>query len=120
MNAALAVALGGALGSLARYALGLALQGWKFPYATLTVNVLGSLAMGALVAWLAGRSDLPLWLKPGLSTGVLGGFTTFSALAIETLLLAKGGSAGLAAANVLLNIGLGLLACGLGYRLVAG
>lgn len=115
----LAVALGGASGSLLRYALGLwartALPG--FPLATLAVNSIGGLCIGLLFAISASRPDFPDWLRAGLITGVLGGFTTFSAFSLETLLLWREGQAALALANVGLNLLLSLGSCALGLWL---
>lgn len=119
MSAALAVAIGGALGSLARYGTGLWLRPWSgaFPWATLAVNVLGSLAIGFIWATLAARPASPEWLRLGLMTGVMGGFTTLSALSLESLLMLQAGAAGLALLNLLANLLLGLAACGLGFWL---
>lgn len=83
----LLVALGGAVGSVARYGVGLAagrLFGLGFPWGTLTVNLVGGLAMGLLAARL-GPEDESLRLLLGV--GLLGGFTTFSAFSLETLRL---------------------------------
>ncbi len=108
MTQALWVALGGALGSLARYGVGLAAARWfgaGFPWGTLVVNVLGGLAMGVL-AVRAGPEQVTLRLALGV--GLLGGFTTFSAFSLETLrLLQQHPSAGIgyAAASVLLSVG---------------
>ncbi len=114
-----AVALGGATGSLARYALGLwarvAVPG--LPLATLTVNAVGGVLIGVIFAIGAGRPDLPEWLRLGLITGVLGGFTTFSAFSLETLLLWREGQGVLALANVALNLLLSLGGCALGLWL---
>ena len=119
MSTWLAVALGGALGSLARYALSLlcraAVPG--FPLATLIVNAVGGLCIGLIFALTAARPDTPDWLRTGLITGVLGGFTTFSAFSLETLLLWREGSAGLALANIALNLLLSLGGCALGLWL---
>lgn len=117
MKAALAVALGGALGSLARYVLGLWLKGFAlaFPLATLIVNVLGGFAIGLLAGLSLTRPELPEWLRLGLMTGLLGGFTTFSAFSLETLLLWREGHVAMALANVAANLLLGLAACALGF-----
>lgn len=119
MSTWLAVALGGALGSLARYALGLlcraAVPG--FPLATLTVNAVGGLCIGLIFALTATRPDTPEWLRTGLITGVLGGFTTFSAFSLETLLLWQEGRSLLALANIALNLLLALGGCALGLWL---
>lgn len=76
------MAVGGALGALARHGLAVALPAapGTLPVATLLTNVTGCLALGLLVG---ARPDAP-WLRPFLATGVLGGFTTFSAFALET------------------------------------
>lgn len=119
MSTWLAVALGGAVGSLLRYALGLwarvAVPG--FPLATLTVNAIGGLCIGLLFALTASRPDTPEWLRTGLVTGVLGGFTTFSAFSLETLLLWREGQGVLALANIGLNLLLSLGGCALGLWL---
>ncbi|MBG0816295.1 CrcB family protein [Planomonospora sp. ID82291] len=80
-----AVACGGALGALARHGLGAALPTapGAFPWTTLAVNLLGCLLIGALVVVLAALEPHPL-AGPFLSTGVLGGFTTFSSFAVDT------------------------------------
>lgn len=119
MSTWLAVALGGASGSLARYALGLWARAHLpgFPVATLAVNVVGGFFIGVVFAATAARPEFPPWLRTGLVTGVLGGFTTFSAFSLETLLLLREGSALLALANIALNLLLSLAACALGLLL---
>ena len=116
MSLWLAIAVGGASGSVARYALGLWLRAAvpAFPLATLVVNALGGLAIGWLFVVSEGRPD---WLRLGLMTGVLGGFTTFSAFSLETLLLWQEGRAMAALANIALNVGVSLAACALGLWL---
>lgn len=96
--AVLAVAVGGAVGSLARYGLNRALPhpDGGFPTATFLANVLGCLLIGALLVTLTGLPRAPRWLRPLLATGVLGGFTTFSAYAVEAQTLLTGGRAWLA------------------------
>lgn len=86
----LAVALGGAVGACLRWVLD---QGWAqgWPWATLTINLVGSLLLGVLTV-LASRPAFPGWVRPGLGTGLLGGFTTFSAYAVQVHLLS--GAAG--------------------------
>lgn len=117
MNASVlaAVAAGGALGSLARYAVGvLARTVWPgWPWGTLLVNVSGSLAIGLLFALFAERGA-PDWLRFGLITGVLGGFTTFSAFSLETIELMRGDGVAGAAVYVFASLVLSLAACGLG------
>lgn len=102
----LAVAIGGAAGSVLRYWASNAvylLTGRMFPYGTLAVNVLGSLIMGALYLLFAERQLPPEWRVVCL-VGFLGGFTTFSAFSIETVLLLERGEPGKALANVLLSV----------------
>jgi len=115
----IAVAIGGASGSLLRYLLGLwarvAVPG--FPLATLVVNAVGGVCIGLIFALTAARPDTPEWLRTGLVTGVLGGFTTFSAFSLETLLLWREGQGALALANIALNLLLSLGGCALGLWL---
>jgi CrcB protein len=106
----LQVALGGALGASARYLTGIAvarLLGREFPWGTLIVNVVGAFAMGVLVVALAHLSANRF--APFLMTGVLGGFTTFSAFSLDAVALFERGQIGLAAAyvagSVLFSIG---------------
>lgn len=108
-----AVAVGGALGSACRYAAGLALAG-SFPAGTLVVNTLGSLLLG----WLAAQGlGLPVGPRLLLGAGFCGGFTTFSALSVDTLRLWGEGRPGVALLNLGLNLALGLGAAGLGLWL---
>lgn len=113
----LAVALGGAGGSLARWQIGLwcRAQGWQFPVATLIVNVLGSFAIGFLAGWFIAR-PVPDWVRLGLLTGVLGGYTTFSAFSLETAELFRD-QPGIALLNIGLQLALGLGACFMGLLL---
>jgi CrcB protein len=106
--------LGSVLGTGARTLVGLALPveagGW--PWATLAVNVLGSFVLGAVFGR-ADRGRAPAWLHgPGFTTGVVGSFTTFSALAAEAAGLAPGTAVGYAAAS----LAGGLLAAAIGWR----
>lgn len=97
------VALGGALGAWLRYMVGLAwarsisaASAAAFPWATLTVNLLGSLAMGLLTGWLAGSGQGSESWRLLLGVGVLGGFTTFSAFSLDVVSLAQRGAIGTA------------------------
>jgi fluoride exporter len=113
MHPALAVALGGAAGSLARFYLVVAMKRLDtvFPWGTLLVNVLGSFLIGAVWAWFLDRPDTPEWVRVGLMTGVLGGYTTLSSVSLETVLLLESGAYWQAGANVAANLVLGVLAC---------
>lgn len=113
----LSVALGGAIGASARFAVNLAaarLFGMGFPVGTLCVNVLGSFAMGVLAVLLLDRASP---LAPFLLTGVLGGFTTFSAFSLDTLILWERGQPGLALVYVILSVAASLLAVFAGLAL---
>lgn len=103
------VALGGAIGASARYLTGTAmlrLLGPGFPWATFAVNVLGSVLMGILVVALAHGGNR---FAPLLMTGILGGFTTFSAFSLDAYALFERGQTGLAAAYVAGSVGLSIL-----------
>lgn len=102
------VAFGGATGASLRFLVGQALA---FPMATLAVNIAGSLAIGALFVLLQGRGAA---LAPLLITGVLGGFTTFSAFSLDTLRLVEAGRAGAALAYVSGSVLLSIAACAMG------
>jgi fluoride exporter len=122
VKALLLVALGGAVGSVARYKLsGLVLHhtiDWRFPAGTFAVNVLGCLAAG-LLAGLAEKHDmLSADARLLLFTGILGGFTTFSAFGLETMHLLKRGDFMVAGANVVLSVMAGLVALWLGFAAI--
>ena len=114
------VALGGALGSVARYACsGIAVRwlGAGFPYGTLFVNVAGSFAIGLLAA-LASADSKPIVIgdtRAFLMIGVLGGFTTFSSFSLETLNLARSGQLAAAGWNAAASLVLCLVGVWLGY-----
>lgn len=122
MTTWIAVMLGGALGSAGRYGVGLWLKNIypTFPAATLVVNTVGGLLIGLIAAYSMGRADFPAALRLGLMTGVLGGFTTFSAFSLETLELWQNGNTGAALLNIALNVVLSLAACALGLWLARG
>lgn len=109
MNVVLAVACGGALGSLLRYAMGLLVQQ---PWATLAVNLTGSFLIGLCVLYFA-SGESPL-LRLLVITGILGGFTTFSAFTMDSLMLLQLGEWGKALLYIGGNTLGGLLACALG------
>jgi len=101
------VALGGAFGASARYgiaALMLRLMGPGFPWGTLTVNVVGSLAMGLLVEGLALKFSISPEMRVLIVTGFLGGFTTFSAFSLDTANMIERHAYAPAAAYVLASV----------------
>jgi fluoride exporter len=116
----LLVAAGGAIGSLARWYLGTWLQtasGSAFPFGTLGVNVFGSLVIGFLLGIGAADGGIKDGWRLFLVTGVLGGFTTFSAFSAETLLMMRGSEYGPAAVYVAISITFSLVAAGLGLAI---
>lgn len=109
------VALGGAIGASLRYLTSLGAMRWigpGFPYATVIVNVLGSFLMGVLVVVLARKGGTQL--APFLMTGILGGFTTFSAFSLDTLTIWERGQHGLALLYVGVSVALSLAAIAAG------
>jgi crcB protein len=112
MTNLLLVAFGGAIGASARHLVNMAsmrLAGPTFPWGTLVVNLVGCLAMGILVEVIARRLEASGALRLFLATGVLGGFTTFSAFSLDFALLWERGAAGHALAYALASV-LGSLA----------
>lgn len=118
MQAYLLVFLGAGIGGVLRHGVNVGcarLCGTAFPWGTLTVNVIGSFLMGAIAAWLAFKAGEG-WSQPVrlfLTIGILGGFTTFSAFSLDTILIWERGQMGLAAAYVAASVVLsiaGLLA----------
>jgi len=96
------VAIGGALGASARYMTNVAVMrliGPGFPWGTVAVNIVGSFLMGVIVVVLAHREGMRL--APFLMTGLLGGFTTFSAFSLDALTIWERGQIGVAASYVL-------------------
>ncbi|WP_063581575.1 fluoride efflux transporter CrcB [Achromobacter ruhlandii] len=115
------VFIGGGLGSAARYGMSLAALrlGWiAFPYATLATNVIGCFVMGLITELLALKFSVSQPTRLFLTTGIVGGFTTFSTFALETALHVEQGRAGLALLYAGLSLGLGLAALFGGMALV--
>ena len=108
-----AIAIGGALGCWARYAQSNLVQtvfGRNFPFATLSINVIGSFLMGFLFILTLERLMIPPSVRVGVLTGVLGGYTTFSTFEMETLLLAESGQFFKAGLYVVLSVVIGFAA----------
>ncbi len=119
MTALFQVALGGALGAVLRYLTGLGVLrlfgATPLPLGVLTVNILGALLAGLFVGLAAQRGLTHL--SPFILTGILGGFTTFSAFSLEAVTLYERGALGLAAIYVLANVTFSLAALMLGLAL---
>jgi len=118
------VASGGAVGSVLRYVVtGLAQRLFasgggaavSFPFGTLVVNVTGSFLIGLLVGMAESRAVLGTEARLLLVTGLLGGYTTFSAFSLETLILVRAGQSGVALSSVVLQVCLGIAAAFAGF-----
>jgi CrcB protein len=107
------VAAGGAVGSVLRYLISDALDRRAAPWGTILVNLLGSLALGVLVGWFARRGADSV-IRIAVGVGLLGGFTTFSSWAVETIALWDAGKITAAVTNVVVSLVAGLLAAGIG------
>ena len=114
------IAVGGALGTLARYELSRAVpvRPGTLPITTLLINVVGALLLGALLGTIGRTAPNDRTMRPLLGVGLLGGFTTFSTFAVETVQLVRHDDAALAAVYVIASIALGLAAARAGERLV--
>jgi len=109
----LIVFLGAGLGGALRHGVNVAstrLFGFSFPYGTLVVNVVGSFAMGLLAGYFAYRPGIPQHMRLFLTTGILGGFTTFSTFSLDAALLIERHQFGSAAAYVVGSVAAGLAA----------
>jgi CrcB protein len=107
MNAFLAVFLGAGIGGALRHAVNLAalkLLGSGFPFGTLVVNIIGSFIMGLAIEWFALKSDPGQMLRLFLTTGILGGFTTFSAFSLDAALLIERGAYVMASVYILASL----------------
>ena len=111
----LSVAVGGAIGAVLRYLIGMAMV---FPLGTLMINVLGSLCIG--IVWAVfNAKGLQAWL-PLIMTGILGGFTTFSAFSLDTLRLIEAGRLAAAGGYVMASVLFSLVACAAGLWIAKG
>ncbi len=119
----LIVFLGAGIGGALRHGVNVAATrqfGLGFPFGTLIVNILGSFAMGLLAGYFAFRPGISQHMRLFLTTGILGGFTTFSAFSLDTALLVERHSYGLAAGYVVGSIAAGLSALFFGLALFRG
>ena len=121
MNAILAVAVGGAAGSVMRYLVVGRVAHWlgaSFPWGTLTVNILGCLIYGALAEIFARRWSPGGDVQALLTVGFLGGFTTFSAFSLDVYTLIEHGASIQAAAYILASVAISILAFFAGLHLL--
>jgi CrcB protein len=117
------VAIGGALGSVARYLMQTLIgkySGVTFPYGTLIVNISGSIIMGLFIGWLAGRQTLSNAqdLRLFIAVGILGGYTTFSSFSLEAITLYEEGKVAAMAAYIIASVVISLLGLLAGLRLM--
>jgi CrcB protein len=124
-TASLLVATGGAAGSWLRFCVGRAwtallgpVRAGVFPWATLSVNIVGSVAMGLLVGWLARSASGSEGTRLLLAVGLLGGFTTFSSFSLEVVSLIQRAQPGLAALYMAITLGAGLIGLWLGLYMM--
>jgi fluoride exporter len=112
MRTAVAIAVAGALGALARYGVdgAVARRAAGFPWGTFIVNVSGAFLLGAVFTLLGERLTVAPWLRGAIAIGFLGGYTTFSTLSLESYRLLEARSYVLAGANLLGSCAAGLLA----------
>ncbi|MGF6171926.1 fluoride efflux transporter CrcB [Ensifer sp. 4252] len=121
MSHLLLVGAGGAIGSIARYLLGLwTLQRWgpSFPWGTLGVNVTGSFLIGLLAELIMRKFGASAEMRLFLITGVLGGYTTFSAFSLDAIMLLERGNAALAITYIAASVVLSILAVFAGLALM--
>ena len=121
MNVYLIVFLGAGLGGALRHGVNVAALRWLgmgFPYGTLIVNVVGSLLMGLLAGYFATKADPGQAWRLFLTTGVLGGFTTFSAFSLDVAFLYERGEIAMTAVYVLASVGVSVAALFVGIFLM--
>ncbi len=123
LRTALIVFVGAGLGGLARHGVNVSTArafGLNFPYGTLTVNVVGGFLMGVIAGWFALRANYE-WAAEGrlfLATGIMGGFTTFSAFSLDTMLMIERQDYSTAALYVFASVALSIIALASGLWLV--
>lgn len=117
----LIVFLGAGIGGMARHAVNTAaarILGYGFPWGTLTVNILGSIIMGLLTEFFVVRTGLPQEVRLFMTTGLLGGFTTFSTFSLDTVTLWERGQWGLATGYVMTSLVVSAVGLFLGLSLI--
>ena len=117
----LIVFLGGGLGAALRHGINLGiarLLGTGFPYATLLINVTGSIIMGLAAAYFAFKGDASQHWRLFLTTGILGGYTTFSTFSLDVATLYERGEVTLAALYVLLSVAISIAGLFAGFAVV--
>jgi len=120
MAVVVAVAAGGAIGSVSRYGVDRLIEAREvgaFPLSTFVINVSGCLVVGFIIAALVDRRNAPDWLRAGLVVGFCGGYTTFSTFAQESLGLLEARDVAIALVNVGASVVIGMLAVLVGTRL---
>ena len=120
MSTLLSVAAGGAIGASARYLLGLGMtrvMGFNFPWGTLTVNIVGSFLMGLLIEYFLLRGISSPETRTFLATGILGGFTTFSAFSLDVAVLMDRKEHAAAALYMAGSVGISILMLYAGFAL---
>jgi fluoride exporter len=122
MKPIILVGLAGALGAMLRYWVGYAFfdESGVFPFATLTVNLIGSFVLALFTTGLVRRFSIPGDLKTAIGTGFVGSFTTFSTLSVETVTLLENGHVLLGAIYVSVSILGGLVMSRIGFRVQKG
>lgn len=115
------VAVGGALGALARFAVGVTLgaSAGAWPWSTLAVNVSGAFLLAVLVGLVTARFDGGAWTRPLLGTGMLGAYTTFSAVSVEIERLAARGAGSVALAYATTTLAAGIASAWAGVVVAA-
>jgi CrcB protein len=117
----LIVFLGGGVGAALRHGINLASAralGTAFPYGTLMINITGSFVMGLVAAYFAFKGDASQHWRLFLTTGILGGYTTFSAFSLDAALLYERGEVGMAAAYVIASVAISIAGLFAGFAIV--
>lgn len=123
MRLLLLAVVGGALGSGARYLVNVGAARWlglAFPWATLFVNIVGSFAMGYLIEYVMIRHNGSTELRTFLATGILGGFTTFSAFSLDVVNLAHRGDVAIPGLYIIASVAVSIAALYVGIAIARG